>query len=119
MTGVDGATIFTWTSQGRAFVWNAENVEPSSPYGGMYIVTAEKRVSIPEFPNGFTLLPGDEYSWRIQVHGDPTTGPASVDDIAGDDGFDSWAPWAEAPDSPKRGDGAFALSNARYFTTAP
>jgi hypothetical protein len=116
ISNVTGSTIFTWTSQAHAFVWNAENIEPSSPYGGLYIVTGEKRVSIPEFANGFTLLPGDLYNWRVQVHGDPAT----VDDLADEDGFaDSWAPWADAPNNPKRGDGSFTISAGRTFTTAP
>jgi hypothetical protein len=116
ISNVTGSTIFTWTSQAHAFVWNAENIEPSSPYGGLYIVTGEKRVSIPEFGNGFTLLPGDLYNWRVQVHGDPAT----VDDLAGEDGFaDSWAPWADGPNNPKRGDGSFTISAGRTFTTAP
>jgi hypothetical protein len=117
LTNVNGSTIFSWSSQAHAFVWNAENIEPSSPYGGIYIVTGEKRVSIPEFGNlGFTLLPGDLYNWRVQVHGDPAT----VDDLADEDGFaDSWAPWCDAPSNPKRGDGTFAISAGRRFTTAP
>ena len=117
LTNVNGSTIFTWSSQAHAFVWNAENIEPSSPYGGIYIVTGEKRVSIPEFGNlGFTLLPGDLYNWRVQVHGDPAT----IDDLADDDGFaDPWAPWCDSPSNPKRGDGTFAISAGRTFRMAP
>jgi hypothetical protein len=117
LTGVDGTTIFSWTSQAQTFVWAAENVEPSSPYGGMFIVTAEKRVSIPAFTNGFTLLPGDLYEWRIQSHGNV----ASVDELADPDtgGFDSWAPFPDGPQNPKRGDGSYTISDGRIFTTAP
>jgi hypothetical protein len=116
ITGVDDATLFSWTSNAQTFVWNAENLEPTSPYGGMYIVTAEKRVTIPSFPNGFTLIPGDLYNWRVETHGDA----ASVDELADADGFaDSWAPYAAGPESPKRGDGTYAISGGRAFTTAP
>jgi hypothetical protein len=116
ITGVNDATLFSWTSTAQTFVWNAENVEPTSPYGGMYVVTSEKRLTIPSFPNGFTLIPGDLYNWRVETHGDA----ASVDELADADGFaDSWAPYAYAPESPKRGDGTYTISGGRLFTTAP
>jgi hypothetical protein len=80
------------------------------------IVTGEKRVTIPEFPNGFTLIPDDLYNWRVETHGDAAT----VDEAAGPDGFvDSWAPYADGPNNPKRGDGTYAISAGRLFTTAP
>ncbi|HEX6274924.1 MAG TPA: hypothetical protein VFZ53_17900, partial [Polyangiaceae bacterium] len=116
VTGVDGSTVFSWTSQAQAFVFGIENVDPNSPFVGMYIVTGEKRASIPEFPNGFTLIPDDLHNWRVEIHGDAT----SVDELAGPEGFaDSWAPYGEGPNSPKRGDGSFSISGGRRFTTAP
>jgi hypothetical protein len=117
ITGVDGDTVFSWTSQGRTFLWHAENRDVNTPtFGGMYIVTAAKRVSIPEFPNGFTLIPDDLYGWSVEVHNDVAT----VDDLAGPQGFiDSWAPTGEGPSSPRRGDGSFSATDERYFTTAP
>jgi hypothetical protein len=116
ITNVDGSTMFSWTSTAETFVLFLNNIEPTSPFGGMYIVTAEKQASIPEFPNGFTLIPGDLYNWRVETH----RSWATVNEMAGPDGFaDSWAPYCEAPETPLRGDGQFAISAGRTFTMAP
>lgn len=115
ITNVDGSTIFSWTSTAQTFVLFLNNIEPTSPFGGMYIVTAEKQASIPEFPNTFTLIPGDLYNWRVETH----RSWATVDEMTGPDGFaDSWAPYCEAPERPLRGDGQFAISAGRTFTMA-
>ncbi|HVR20729.1 MAG TPA: hypothetical protein VMS65_13560, partial [Polyangiaceae bacterium] len=90
-----------------------ENV---ATFDGMFVVTAEKRMTIPEFPNGFTLVPGARFDWTVETHGTA----ASVDDLAGPTGFiDAWAPFADAVASPRRGDGTFAQSTGQRFTTVP
>jgi hypothetical protein len=115
ITNVNGSTIFSWTSSAKTFVLFLDNIEDTSPYGGMFIVTSEKQATIPSFPNGFTLIPGDEYNWRVETHRSWMT----MDELAGPEGFaDSWAPYCESPESPLRGDGQYAISFGRTFFLA-
>jgi hypothetical protein len=112
LTNVDGSTQFTWTSQAETFVLFLDNYDV---WSGLYIVTAGKQTSIPSFPNGFQLIPGDVYNWRVETHGSFAT----VDEMAGPEGFvDSWAPYCEGVENPRRGDGQYAISAGRLFTMA-
>src|SRR6185503_20164023 len=55
---VEDQTTFSWTSTAGTFVLELDNIQPTSPFGGMFVVTSEKRITIRQFSNGFTLLPG-------------------------------------------------------------
>ena len=83
----------------------------------MYIVTAEKRMSIPDVPE---RLHADSGRPLRMARANPRDS-ASVDELAGPDGIRrrSWAPFTDGPSSPKRGDGSYSISDGRIFTTAP
>ena len=106
-TQLTANTMFSWNGEQDTYVWHAES---NSWYEGMYVVTTRKTITMPTFPNGFTFRAGDDGYWRVETHGDAET----VDDLAGPDGFvDSFGPYADEPDGPRRDAGSFAISAGR------
>jgi hypothetical protein len=112
----DGSTLnessmFTWLGPQSTSVWHAESV---SFYESIYVVTARKSIPMPTFPNGFSLRAADDAFFRVEAHGDAAT----VDELAGSNGFvDSFGPWGDVPDGPRRDAGTFAISGSSLFWT--
>jgi hypothetical protein len=101
--------MFSWTDTQDTYVWHAESV---SFYESIYVVTARNSIPMPTFPNGFALRSADDAYFRVEAHGDVPT----VDELAGSDGFvDSFGPWGEEPDGPRRDAGTFAISASSLF----
>lgn len=86
-------------------------------FDGLFVVTAREELTIPEVVGGaFSLQPGSPYFWWVETHGDQAT----VDELAGADGFlDAFSLDTSYPLGPRRGSGAYTVSAARNFTTAP
>jgi hypothetical protein len=112
----DGSTLndtsmFTWSGPQDVSVLHMES---RSFYESIYVVTARKSVPMPTFANGFALRAADDAVFRIEAHGDLAT----VDEAAGANGFvDSFGPWADDPDGPRRDAGTFAISAGSLFWT--
>ena len=66
----------------QTFVYHAES---DDYFEGIYIVTSNKQVTIPEFPNGWELRRDMSYYWTVETHGDY----ASVDQMTGGIGDDT------------------------------
>jgi hypothetical protein len=112
----DGSTLnansmFSWNGPQDVSVVHMESV---SFYESIYVVTARTSIPMPTFPNGYGLRAADDAWFRIEAHGDLAT----VDEAAGSSGFvDSFGPWADVPDGPRRNAGTFAISVASGFWT--
>jgi hypothetical protein len=114
---VDEDGIFSWTSDAKTFVWHAEDQE-SATFQGLYVVTARKQITLPSFPNGFSLAANLIHSWRVETHGTGDT----VDDLAGPEGFSDAFGESEGgePNGPRRDEaGSYAISFSRIFTVMP
>jgi hypothetical protein len=60
------------------------------------------------------VRPADIIQYRVETHGDAAT----VDELAGPSGFIDEFGWSECdgPEGPRREDGSYAISLARYIT---
>jgi hypothetical protein len=119
LTGVDETTTFAFQSAAAnpgPFVVQFENVDTTGLYQTLYVVTAEKQLTIPEvLDGGFALQKNKIFEWRVATHGSF----GSVDEMAGSTGYlDPFAVEAE-PVGPNLEDGQYTISAARYFTSAP
>jgi hypothetical protein len=106
-------TVFSWSSDASTFVWY---MLADDYYEGIYVVTSEKRVGVPSFPNGLQVLrDASEYFWRVETHDDF----ASVDDMAGPDGFmgDYNSFSSRHPSGPRSADGTFTASEQTFIYT--
>jgi hypothetical protein len=117
--GVDAETKFRFTSPASnsgPFVIHFENVNVPGPFQDLYVITAEKELTIPDvLDGGFELNPGDAIRWNVETHG----AFDSVDAMAGPDGFLDLFAWENGPVGPLTDDGEWTNSAPRYFTTAP
>ena len=117
--GVDAETKFRFTSPASntgPFVIHFENVNNPGPFQDLYVITADKELTIPDvLDGGFELNPGDAIRWNVETHG----AFASVDAMAGPDGFLDLFAWEGGPVGPLTDDGEWTISAGRYFTTAP
>ncbi|HEY3495357.1 MAG TPA: hypothetical protein VGK73_11750, partial [Polyangiaceae bacterium] len=113
---VNDESVFSWTSNLATFVFSVEDLDLPNTFGGLYVVTARKQITLPTFPNGFRLTAGHLHNWRVETHGSA----ASVDELAGAEGFaDSFgASSGSRPAGPRRGSGTYTISAGREFTTA-
>jgi hypothetical protein len=106
-TNVDQATLFQWTGDAKVFLFCAN---AHSNYDALCVLTSQKQTHLPAAPT----LAGMDYYWYIETHGDF----ASVDAASGPDGFIS-SYSASYIRGPKRGNGTYAESSSRVFTTTP
>jgi hypothetical protein len=117
--GVDAETKFRFTSPASntgPFVVHFENVQVGGAFQDLYVITADKELTIPDvLDGGFELNPGDAIRWNVETHG----AFASVDAMAGPDGFWDLFAWEGGPVGPLTDDGEWTNSAGRYFTTAP
>lgn len=119
LTGVDETTTFAFQSLASnpgPFVVQFDNVDTTGLYQTLYVVTAEKQLTMPEVVDGgFALQANKVFEWRVATHGSF----GSVDEMAGPSGYlDAFAVEAE-PVGPNLEDGQYTISAARYFTSAP
>jgi hypothetical protein len=119
-TGVTAATKFTFQSpagNGGPFVVQFYSQADDKAYQTIYVVTAQKQLTIPSIiGGGFTLYPGSGYVWSVATHGEF----ASVDAMASKDGFlDEFSRDEENADGPRTNSGFFTDAVPRGFTTAP
>lgn len=106
-------TVFSWSSEAQTFVWLFWS---QSVNEGLFVVTAQKELSVPTFPNGLDLVrPGDDYAWRVETHGDAE----SVDAMLGAEGFlgDFNDIAYDEPEGPGSGTGSYTASPVRGVTT--
>jgi hypothetical protein len=108
---INANTMFTWSGPQAVSVWHAESV---SFYESIYVVTTKKSIPMPVFQNAFALRAGDDAFFRIEAHG----GIADMDDATGPNGYiDSFGPFADDPDGPRRDAGTYAISQGSTFWT--
>ena len=92
------------------------NDDQAGPIQGLWIVTAQKQLTIPEvIGGGFKLQPNQFHAWNVETHGTF----ASVDAMASPKGFLDAYGAEEEPDGPNLADGNYTISTGREFTTAP
>jgi hypothetical protein len=116
-TNVDANTQFQWSpSSGKTMLFCAH----TSPLVDiMCVLTAKTTTTLPIAPTTeYTPPPNTLFVWDVQMHGEI----ANVDDASGSDGFmgavtDDLV--FEGHLGPVRGDGRFARSVGRTFTTRP
>jgi hypothetical protein len=120
-TSVDATTKFSFNnpaSNTGPFVVRFTNVDDNGPYQTLWVVTAQKQVSIPVVTGGgFKLRAGQKHSWNVATYGKF----ASVDamtDPKGKGFLDSFGAESE-PVGPTTTGGEFTISSSRGFTTAP
>lgn len=115
---LDEDTVFEWTrddGQAQAFVWH---LAATSLDEGVFVVTAQKQVKLTSFADKLELIrPGEEYSWRVETHGEPE----SVDAMLGAEGFmGAFNEIAyDEPEGPSAGSGTYTSSAARWVVAAP
>jgi hypothetical protein len=113
VTDVGPDTEFEWTDVPGIRVLHIEDVDF---YRGIFVVTTENRVKMPFVGGGFSLRPNGVHTWAVEVHGTAET----MDEATGSEGFlDSFSYSTEQPRGPRRGDGSYAYSQIRSFTTPP
>ncbi len=110
---VSPSTTFEWTAKPGARVLH---IEDKDFYQGIYVVTMDTEITLPEVVGGFKLRANAVHTWTVETHGRAET----MDEVTGPDGFldplsDDW----EAPRGPKHGSPAFSFSQRRAFQTAP
>jgi hypothetical protein len=106
-------TVFEWTDVSGIRVLHIEDVDY---YRGLYVVTTENRVTFPFVGGDFALRASGVHTWTVEVHGTAQT----MDEATGSEGFlDSFSYATEQPRGPRRGDGSYAYSQIRSFTTPP
>lgn len=106
-------TLFSWNSSASTFVWH---LLADDYYEGVYVVTAEKQVTVPMFPNGLDVFrEASEYLWRVETHSEFQ----SVDEMAGSSGYIRDYNWTSAryASGPTSVDGSFTSSEARFVNT--
>jgi hypothetical protein len=110
---VGPSTQFEWTDVSGIRVLHIEDVEY---YRGMYVVTTQNRVTFPFVGGDFSLRANAVHTWTVEVHGTAQT----MDEATGSEGFlDSFSYATEQPRGPRRGNGSYAYSQIRSFTTPP
>jgi hypothetical protein len=109
-TGVDATTGFEWSTDAKLSLFCARAV---NNYDAMYVLTAQKQTKLPAQAAGWSPAAGAAYTWTVETHGDL----ASADDASGADGFLS-AYSSDEIRGPRRGNGSYAESAGRGFTTA-
>jgi hypothetical protein len=86
---------------------------------GIYVVTGRTEFTLAELPilgGTFTLMAAEPHNWDVQTHGKP----ASVDDMAGPNGFiDGFGFHETRPAGLARESGSYTSSAYYYFETAP
>jgi hypothetical protein len=93
-----------------------ENVDLMGGFQDLYVVTAQKELTIPDvLDGGFELQAGMAFRWNVETHG-PF---ASVDAMATSAGFWDLFAWEGGPVGPLTDDGEWTNSQPRYFTAAP
>jgi hypothetical protein len=119
ITGVNATTKFTFTAPAGnpgPFVVRFSNDDATGPYEDLWVVTADKQLTIPPvLDGGFALNPNNQHSWNVETHGSF----ASVDAMTGPEGFWDMFKWQGGPVGPLKDGGTWTLSAQRYFTTAP
>lgn len=119
-TTVSATTKFSFQSapgQIGPFVLQFYSQADGVPYQTIYIVTADKQITLPPIiGGGFSLYPNSDYLWSVATHGNF----ASVDALADEGGFlDEFSRDEETADGPRNISGEFSDSVPRRFTTAP
>lgn len=116
--GVTTKTNFTFQSAASnpgPFVVQIENADVNGPNATLFIVTAEKKFTIPEkIAADFALHADNYFEWRVATHGKL----GSVDAMTGPEGFlQPFDLYNEVPHGPRQADGEYSLSTGRLFTT--
>jgi hypothetical protein len=109
-------TVFTWShDDGQAFLWH---LSATSADEGVFVVTAQREVKLASFAEQLGLIrPGEEYTWRVDTHGEP----ASVDAMLGPEGFmgDFNEIAYDEPEGPRAASGTYTASAVRTVVAAP
>jgi hypothetical protein len=110
--GVDGSTLFAWSSDSRVNVLVAVAKEGGD---SMYVVTANEQAHLAMVPRvPYTPRAGSSFDWFVATHGDFAT----MDEATAADGFISGYSYAQVH-GPRRGNGSFSSSIGRSFSTPP
>lgn len=106
-------TTFEWTEKPGARVLH---IEDNDFYQGIYVVTMDTKITLPEVVGGFKLRANAVHVWTVETHGRAE----NMDEVTGPEGFlDPLSDDREAPRGPKHGSPAFSFSQRRAFQTAP
>jgi hypothetical protein len=119
-SGITATSKFAFQSpadNGGPFVVQFYSQADDKTYQTIYVVTAQKQITIPTIiGGGFSLYRGSGYIWSVATHGQF----ASVDAMASKDGFlDEFSRDESTADGPRATTGFFTDSVPRGFTTAP
>jgi len=110
---------FTAGSSSAPFVAVLTGVDPSISDDRLYVVGSKAPFVLPKVVDGlYTLQAGASYVFRVETHG----APATVDDMAGPNGFldeFSGSNDDDSPVGPRTGDGSYTLSTALNVKAAP
>jgi hypothetical protein len=106
-TNVDQTTLFQWTGDAKLFLFCAYS---QSTYDALCVLTSQKQTHLPAPPT----VAGMGFSWYVETHDDF----ASVDAASGPGGFISSYSYGYIS-GPRRGNGSYAESSNRVFTSAP
>jgi hypothetical protein len=108
---VDGDTLFQWSGSAHVYLYCARSVPT---YDSMCVLTSNSQAKLPVSPlSDYAAPTNSEFNWEVETHGDL----ASVDDASGSDGFLSVFSY-ETLRGPARGNGSYAQSVQRSFTTS-
>jgi hypothetical protein len=110
-TGATADTEFQWVGGSGPYVLSYIDQDF---YQGAFVVTANTKTTLPSFP-GFSLRAGGEHRWTVETHGSF----ASMDALAGPQGYIQAMTDGGAPRGPRRGDGTFATSTWFQVFVAP
>jgi hypothetical protein len=116
---ISSDATFSWTPLGGStgpYLWHLEFLSAGGESflsQGMLVVSASPELTIPTFPDGFTVPPGVVGLWSVETHGSA----ASMDALAGPDGFlDPFSIGETFPVGPGRGGGSYTESARQTFT---
>lgn len=119
-TGITTASKFAFQSSADnsgPFIVQFYSQPEDKAYQTIYVVTAQKQITIPTIiGGGFSLYHDAGYIWSVATHGQF----ASVDAMLSKAGFlDEFSRDESTPDGPRASTGFFTDSVPRGFTTAP
>ena len=117
-TGIGPTTPFTFNAGDPKNSGYLVYMETQEYQQGVYIVTADRQVTLDKVPVIGTalILPDAWHFWYVETHGEY----ASVDAMTGSTGFlDTFTLNDHLPQGPSHADGAYTVSAMHYFKTTP
>lgn len=107
-------TVFSWSGEAQTYLWMLWS---NTTNEALYVVTGEKQLTVPTFPNGLDLVrPGATYSWRVETHGDAESVDAMLGDVGFMGAFNDIA--YDEPEGPGTGVRTYTATAVRGVTTA-